>query len=71
MEMENQTKEVVAFLDFLERKNIDAEAFKAENSDLYSNWLQLFELVSEASFVMQQKFLINPIRKKYPKKIFK
>jgi len=68
--MENQTKESAEFLNFLERKNIDAEAFKTGNQIIFVDWLQLFELVSEVSFVMQKKFLINPIRKKYPKKIF-
>jgi hypothetical protein len=69
--MEKQTKEKVEFLDFLERKNIDAEAFKSGNEIIYEDWVLLFGLVSEASFVLQQKFLINPIRRKYPKKVFK
>ena len=69
--MESQTKELVEFLDFLERKNIDAEAFKAGNNIIYEDWLHLYGLVSEASFVLQQKFLINPIRRKHPKKVFK
>jgi hypothetical protein len=69
--MEKQTKEKVEFLDFLERKNIDAEAFKSGNEIIYEDWVLHFGLVSEASFVLQQKFLINPIRRKYPKKVFK
>ena len=68
--MENQPNDLVEFLDFLERKNIDAEAFKSGNEIIYEDWLRLYRLVSEASFVQQQKFLINPIRRKYPKKVF-
>jgi len=33
----------------------------------FEEWKKLFELVHEDSFVMQKKFYINPIRRKYPK----
>ena len=65
--MVEQTMDSERFLDFLYRKNIDAVALAEGDPQIYTKWATLFELVHEESFVMQQKFLLNPIRRKYPK----
>jgi hypothetical protein len=68
--MEEQTKDSERFRDFLNRKNIDAEALVAGEPSVFRKWAELFAQVHEESFVMQQKFLLNPIRRKYPKTRF-
>jgi len=58
------------FIDFLSRKNIDASVLKASESLLFEKWRILFRQMHEESFVMQEKFRLNPIRRKYPKTRF-
>ena len=65
--MEEESIEKVRFIDFLTRKNINAEALLVSEPEIYQKWQHLFEKVSEASFVLQQKFYLNPMRRKYPK----
>ena len=65
--MEEQSMDAERFLDFLNRKNIDAAALAVGDPEIYRKWEVLFSLVHEESFVMQQKFLLNPIRRKYQK----
>jgi hypothetical protein len=54
------------FPDFLIRKNINAEAFSLGDPVLFEKWQKLFSLVHEESFVMQQKFHLNPLRRRFP-----
>ena len=51
---------------FLSRKNIDAAAFSLQEPKLFREWQQLFAQVHEESFVMMQKFRINPLRRRFP-----
>lgn len=67
MWMEEQEKGKEQFEAFLERKNIDAARLLNSAPSLYEQWLNLFSQVHEESFVMQQKFRINPIRRMFPK----
>ena len=67
MEMEVQSSDKERFDDFLSRKNIDSKMLNASDPTLYESWHALFSQVHEESFVMLQKFKINPIRRKYPK----
>ncbi len=50
---------------FLIQKNIDPQAFKAKEIELFNRWAQEFSQYHSESFVMQKKFLINNIRRKY------
>jgi hypothetical protein len=54
-------------VEFLTSKNIDGERFMKNEPIRFQEWETLFHLVHEESFVMQKKFYINPIRRKYPK----
>ena len=65
--MENLANENEAFVEFLKRKNIDPAALETGEPEIYLKWRSLYAIVHEKSFEMQQKFLINPIRRKYPK----
>lgn len=55
------------FEDFLSRKNIHGHAFGTAEPALYASWKMQFMQMHEESFVMQNKFYLNPIRRKYPK----
>jgi len=54
------------FADFLVRKNIDAGAFSLTEPTVFLKWQELFSQVHEESFVMMQKFHLNPIRRRFP-----
>jgi hypothetical protein len=64
--MENEKPQENRFLDFLARKNIDARSLKENEPALFEKWEHAFAPLHEESFLMQQKFLINPVRRKYP-----
>lgn len=64
--MEEQPIEKEQFEDFLKRKNINAQTLFACEPAIYQKWENLFNAIHEESFVMQQKFYINPMRRKYP-----
>jgi len=70
MEMELQASDKERFEAFLTSKNIDSELLKDSEFSLYERWFCLFSQIHEESFVMQLKFKINPIRRKYPKTRF-
>jgi hypothetical protein len=53
------------FDEFLEKKKISAKHFKTAEPLLYQQLKDVFEKVSEKSFVQQKLFLINPLRRKY------
>jgi hypothetical protein len=50
---------------FLSKKNIDASAFKTDDKATYEKWKIEFSQLHSDSFVMQKKFFINNIRRKY------
>ena len=51
---------------FLVRKNIDAQGFSLGKPELFQKWQEMFAELNEDSFVMQQKFQLNPIRRSFP-----
>jgi hypothetical protein len=61
-----ETTSVDRFADFLVRKNIDAQAFSLAEPAVFQKWQELFSQVHEESFVMMQKFHLNPIRRRFP-----
>lgn len=50
---------------FLNSKKIDAKAFLKAEPEVFLEWIKLFSEVHPDSFVMQKKFLINAVRRKY------
>jgi hypothetical protein len=54
------------FEEFLKRKNIDGMAFSEHEPELFQHWRSLFAQLHEESFVMQQKFILNPLRRRFP-----
>jgi hypothetical protein len=62
--MEEQTMD--RFHDFLVRKNIDAEGLSLGKPEIFQKWKEMFAELNEDSFVMQQKFQLNPIRRSFP-----
>lgn len=58
--MENAT-----FEEFLTTKKIDYAKFLKAEPIVFSQWKQEFLQMHSESFVMQKKFLINAIRRKY------
>jgi len=68
--MENDAMPNEDFINFLNGKNIDQKAFETGEPELFQKWQLMFGQINVESFVMQQKFLINPIRRAYPMKKF-
>jgi hypothetical protein len=62
--MEEQTTD--RFHEFLVRKNIDAQGLSLGKPEIYLKWKEMFAELNEDSFVMQQKFQLNPIRRSFP-----
>lgn len=58
--MENAT-----FEEFLTIKKIDYAKFLKAEPIVFSQWKQDFAQMHSESFVMQKKFLINAVRRKY------
>ena len=52
--------------DYLKQKKIDPVAFSEKESERYDALSKIFSEVSEVSFTSQKKFLVNPIRLKFP-----
>jgi poly(3-hydroxyalkanoate) synthetase len=50
---------------FLKQKKIDAQAFKNGDKVVFEKWLEEFSQLHPDSFVMNKKFFINNIRRKY------
>ncbi len=50
---------------FLAQKKIDALRFRTDDSALFLKWEQQFLETHPQSFVLQNKFLINAVRRKY------
>ncbi len=55
------------FIEYLNKKNIDAERFQQMELELFKEWEKSFSQMSENSFTLQKKFSINKIRRKYQK----
>jgi len=53
------------FEEYLVSKKIDSQAFKSAEPDRWSEWNNLFDQMSPASFTAQKLYLINPLRRKY------
>jgi hypothetical protein len=53
------------FTDYLAKKNIHAERFKAEMPEMYAEWKQFFLQTHPKSFTMQKLFQMNEIRRKF------
>ena len=53
---------------YLSSKRISFDDFKSAEPLLYAEWKKIFEQIHPDSFTAQKKFLINPIRRKYPLK---
>ncbi len=58
--MENAT-----FEEFLTSKKIDYAKFLKAEPIVFSQWKEDFVQLHSESFVMQKKFLINAVRRKY------
>lgn len=56
------------FEQFLKSKKIDSKSFQNNEDELWRNWNELYEQVHPESFIAQQLYLINNIRRKYPLK---
>lgn len=54
------------FESYLQSKKIDAKAFQLGEPTRFAEWEVLYSQVHVASFEAQKKFLINPIRRKFP-----
>ncbi len=54
------------FEHYLASKKISPELFKAAEPARYQEWEGIFREVHPESFTAQKKFLINPVRRKYP-----
>lgn len=57
--------EYLTFEEFLNKKKIDYAQFLKAEPVVFSHWKQEYEQMHIESFVMQKKFLINSIRRKY------
>jgi hypothetical protein len=53
------------FVEFLKKKNIDAERFRSGDSEIYAEWLLLFSQTHPKSFTAQKLYQINALRRKY------
>jgi len=56
----------MSFEEFLVQKKIDAVRFRAAEPARFAEWAALFPDLHPESFVMQKKFLINDVRRRYP-----
>jgi hypothetical protein len=57
--------ENLSFEEFLASKKIDFAQFLKAEPIIFSEWKQDFARIHPESFVMQKKFSINAIRRKY------
>jgi ABC-type bacteriocin/lantibiotic exporter with double-glycine peptidase domain len=59
----------MSFEEYLDSKKIDLVQFSKEEPKLFQEWKQTFEQVHPNSFTAQKLYLINSIRRKFPKTI--
>jgi hypothetical protein len=57
----------MTFEEYLDSKKIDAESFKTADPSLYAEWLNTFNQLHPNSFTAQKLYVINSIRRKFPK----
>jgi hypothetical protein len=57
--------ENLSFEEFLASKKIDYVQFSIAEPIIFSEWKQDYSQIHPESFVMQKKFLINTMRRKY------
>lgn len=57
---------VEEFENFLEKKKINSKTFKENDPAKWKKWAEAFSQQHPASFVAQQLYLINAIRRTYP-----
>ncbi len=57
---------MMTFPEYCLVKKIDALKFAKEDKSLFAEWMRIFEQLNPESFTQQKKFLINPVRLKYP-----
>ena len=55
------------FQEYITNKKIDAAAFGHHEPERFEEWAHLFAQLHPESFTAQKKFLLNDLRKKYPK----
>jgi hypothetical protein len=59
----------MTFEEYLGSKKIDSQAFYQAEPELWKEWNELFDQMSQASFTSQKLYLINPVRRKYLLKV--
>ena len=57
----------MSFEEYLSSKKIDSAQFSKQESALFHEWKNSFEQLHANSFTAQKLFLINFIRRKFPK----
>lgn len=57
---------MASFIEFLNKKRIDAARFQAVLPSLYSKWEAEFSVQGPTSFDHARKFQLNPIRIQFP-----
>ena len=57
----------MTFEEYLASKKIDTLAFGQHEPERFEEWTHLFVQLHPESFTAQKKFLLNDLRKKYPK----
>jgi len=60
----------MVFEEYLTQKNIDAEKFLWGSPEQFQALKVVFNQLNPESFTAQKKFLINPLRRKYPLKVY-
>ena len=60
-------EDYITFEQYLEQKKIDLVKFKKAEPHKFEELAKDFEQMNHKSFTNQYLFLINPIRRKYPK----
>jgi len=57
----------MTFEEYLDSKKIDKDQFSKQQPEVYNEWKNLFEQLHPNSFTAQKLYLINSIRRKFPK----
>lgn len=53
-------------VDFCTKKKIDFVKLQSFEPEIFCKWNKMLEVMSEESFSVQELFIINQIRRKYP-----
>ena len=57
----------MTFDEYLDSKKIDHHNFQTSDPVLFKSWETIFNQIHPLSFTEQNKFILNQIRRKYPK----